>query len=35
LSRNAGNILAIKKVAAKDIQMQVATQGTIKPKVKI
>lgn len=35
LSRNAGNVLAIKKVSAKDIQMQVATQGTIKPKVKI
>lgn len=35
LSRNAGNILAIKKVAARDVTMQVASQGTIKPKVKI
>ena len=35
LSRNAGNILAIKKVTARDVTMQVASQGTIKPKVKI
>ena len=35
LSRNAGNVLAIKKVTARDVTMQVASQGTIKPKVKI
>jgi hypothetical protein len=35
LSSNAGNVLAIKKITARDIRMQVATQGTIKPKIKI
>jgi hypothetical protein len=35
LSSKAGNIIAIKKITAKDIKMQVATQGTLKPKIKI
>jgi len=35
LSSAAGGVIAIKKVTAKDIKMQVATQGTLKPKVKI
>ena len=35
LSSNAGNVVAIKKITAKDIRMQVATQGTLKPKIKI
>jgi len=35
LSSKAGNVIAIKKITAKDIKMQVATQGTLKPKIKI
>lgn len=35
LSSAAGGVIAIKKVTAKDIKMQVATQGTLKPMVKI
>ena len=34
LSSNAGGIVAIKKVTPRNIKMQVATQGTLKPKIK-
>ena len=34
LSSSAGGIVAIKKVLPKHIKMQVATQGTLKPKIK-
>ena len=35
LSSAAGGVVAIKKVTGRDIKMQVATQGTLKPMVTI
>jgi hypothetical protein len=35
LSSTAGGVIAIKKVTSNDIKMQVASQGTLKPKVKV
>ena len=35
LTGAAGGVVAIKKVTARDIKMQVATQGTLKPMVSI